>query len=75
MLKFKIIRMKQLTFQVEQIPNEGYIACNMDASLYAQADTLEDLKNAAIKAVNNHYQDNKKRFILLRIITEEVIAA
>ncbi|MEI6184150.1 MAG: 2-oxoisovalerate dehydrogenase [Bacteroidota bacterium] len=67
--------MEELIFMVEESPEGGFIAKGLGISIYTQADTINELKEALIDAVHCHFDDNKKRILRLHIVREEVIAA
>ncbi len=67
--------MEELIFMVEESPEGGFIAKGLGISIYTQADTINELKEALINAVHCHFDDNKKRILRLHILREEVIAA
>ena len=67
--------MEEIIFMVEESQETGFIAKGLGVSIYTQAETIEDLKNAVRDAVRCHYDDNIKRIIRLHIVREEVIAA
>jgi hypothetical protein len=54
----------------------GYIARALGASIFTQADTLPELREAVREAVQCHYDDGEApRIIRLHFTREEVIAA
>ena len=67
--------MEEVTFLVEESVEGGYIAKGLGVSIYTEAESLEDLREAVKDAVRCHFDDNKKRIIRLHIVREEVIAA
>lgn len=67
--------MEELIFMVEESPEGGFVAKGLGISIYTQADTINELKEALIDAVHCHFDDNKKRILRLHIVREEVIAA
>lgn len=67
--------MEELFFMVEESVDGGYTAKGLGVSIYTQAETIAELKEAVIDAVRCHFEDDKKRIIRLHIVREEVIAA
>ena len=67
--------MEEVIFLVEESVEGGYIAKGLGLSIYTEAESLEDLREAVKDAVRCHFDDNKKRIIRLHIVREEVIAA
>ncbi len=67
--------MEEIIFMVEESLETGFTAKGLGVSIYTQAETIEDLRNAVRDAVKCHYDDGKKRIIRLHIVREEVIAA
>ena len=67
--------MEEVIFLVEESVEGGYIAKGLGVSIYTEAESLEDLREAVKDAVRCHFDDNKKRIIRLHIVREEVIAA
>ena len=67
--------MEELIFMVEESPEGGFTAKGLGVSIYTQADTINELKEALIDAVRCHFDDNNRRILRLHIVREEVIAA
>lgn len=67
--------MIELIFIAETSPDGGFVAKCVSESIITQADTIEELKEAIIEAVQCHFDDSIKRVIKLQFIKEEIIAA
>ena len=67
--------MEEVIFLVEESDEGGLTAKALGFSIYTEAETLEELRNAVKDAVHCHFDDDKKRLIRLHIVKEEVIAA
>ena len=62
-------------FIVNEAEEGGYTAKALGASIFTEADTVEELREAVKDAVKCHYDDGVKRIIRLHYIKEEVFAA
>ncbi len=67
--------MEELIFLVEESEDGGYIAKCLGVSIFTEADSMEELRNAVKEAVHCHFFDNKPRLIRLHVVKEEVFAA
>ncbi len=67
--------MDEVVFLVEESEEGGYTAKGMGVSIYTQAETLEELKEAVRDAVHCHYEVSKPRLIRLHLVREEVFTA
>ena len=67
--------MSELIFIAENCPEGGFIAKCVSESIFTQAGSLEELKEAIIEAVHCHFDDSIKRVIKLQFMKEEIIAA
>ena len=67
--------MEELLFLVEESEDGGYIAKGLGVSIFTEADSLEQLRDAIKEAVHCHFFDNKPRLIRLHVVKEEVFAA
>lgn len=66
---------KEILFLVEESPEGGYEAQAPGYSIYTQADTLQEIKQAAADAVRCHFDEAEMpRLIRLHLVKEEVIA-
>jgi len=67
--------MNEIIFLVEEAPEGGYIARALGHSIFTEADTWEELKDAVQEAVRSHFEEGKQpRLIRLHSIKEEVVA-
>ena len=68
--------MTELVFQVEQDPEGGYTAQAVGASIFTEAETLEDLRKNVRDAVVCHFDNPNERpkIICLHFVHDEVIA-
>jgi predicted RNase H-like HicB family nuclease len=68
--------MKELIFLVEEDPEGGYTARALSASIFTEADTLEELRAHIREAVRCHFDAaDLPKVIRLHIVREEVLAA
>ena len=67
--------MEEIIFLVEEAPEGGYTAKGLNASIYTEAESMEQLRETVKDAVNCHFDDGKKRIIRLHIVKDEIIAA
>ncbi len=67
---------RELIFLVEEAEEGGYTARALGESIFTQADTWEELRDAVQDATRCHFED-KDRPALLRLhyVREEVLAA
>lgn len=66
---------KEIIFLVEEAPEGGYTARALGHSVFTEAESLEDIKNAVRDAVRCHFEEgNLPRVIRLHIVKDEVIA-
>ena len=67
--------MKELIFLVEESPEGGYEARALGESIYTEADTLEELREAVADAVRCHLEEAERPSVVrLHFVREEVIA-
>ena len=68
--------MSEIIFVVEQAPEGGLSARALDASIFTQADTTEELHVRVRDAVRCHFGDDQApKMIRLHFVRDEVIAA
>lgn len=68
--------MNEIIFLVEDAPEGGFMARALDASIFTDADNLDDLHCKVREAVDCHFEPNDKpKIIRLHFVREEVIAA
>jgi len=66
--------MNEIIFLVEEAPEGGYTARALGESIFTEADTWNELKNAIQEAVQCHFDEGKfPRIIRLHIVREEVV--
>lgn len=66
---------KEILFLVEESPEGGYEAQAPGFSIYTQAESLEEMRQAAADAVRCHFDEAEMpRLIRLHLVREEVIA-
>jgi hypothetical protein len=66
--------MNEIIFMVEEAPEGGFTARALGHSIFTEADTWEELKEAAQEAVRTHFDEGKQpRVIRLHIVKEEVL--
>ena len=67
--------MNEIIFMVEEAPEGGFTARALGHSIFTEADTWEQLKEAAQGAVRAHFEEGQQpRIIRLHIVKEEVFA-
>ena len=67
---------KELLFLVEDAAEGGYIARALGYSIFTEADSWEDLKQAIRDAVQCHFDEGQRPdLIRLHAVREEVVAA
>jgi hypothetical protein len=68
--------MQELIFLVENAPEGGFTARALDASIFTEADDLDDLRRQVRDAVRCHFEEGQgPKVIRLHFVREEVIAA
>ena len=67
--------MNEIIFVVEEAPEGGYTARALGYSIFTEADTWQELKEAAQEAVRCHFEEGQQpRVIRLHVVKEEVVA-
>ena len=67
--------MNEIIFMVEEAPEGGFTAHALGHSIFTEADTWEELKEAAQEAVRAHFDEGEQPHIIrLHIVKEEVFA-
>jgi hypothetical protein len=56
---------KEIIFMVEEAPEGGYTAQALGYSIFTEADTWDELKEAAQDAVRCHFDESEKLIVLL----------
>ena len=59
--------MGEIIFLVEENPEGGYMAKGLGVSIFTEADTMEELKEAVKDAVHCHYDDDEDRPKMIRL--------
>jgi len=68
--------MSEIIFVVELAPDGGYSARALDASIFTQAETAEELHARVRDAVRCHFgESDTPKMIRLHFVRDEVIAA
>ncbi|HJZ82787.1 MAG TPA: hypothetical protein VKD91_20650 [Pyrinomonadaceae bacterium] len=68
--------MHELIFLVENAPEGGFTARALDASIFTEADDVDDLRRQVRDAVRCHFEEGQgPKVIRLHFVREEVIAA
>lgn len=68
--------MSEIIFVVKEADEGGYIARALGESIFTQAETLPELREAVREAVQCHYDEGQApKIIRLHITRDEVIAA
>jgi hypothetical protein len=68
--------MNEIVFEVVDAPEGGYNARALGVSIYTQADTRPELREAVRDAVRCHFEEGEGPAVIrLRYVHEEVIAA
>ena len=66
---------EEILFLIQESPEGGYEGRAPGHSIYAEAETLDEMKQMAVDAVRCHFaEDEMPRLIRLHLIKEEVIA-
>jgi hypothetical protein len=67
--------MGELIFVVEEAPEGGYTARALNASIFAEADSLADLHDQVRDAVRCHFEEGQApKVVRLHFVHDEVIA-
>jgi len=65
---------REIIFLVEEAPEGGYTARALGYSIFTEADTWEELKEAVQDAVRCHFEETERPSLLhLREVREEVV--
>ena len=68
--------MSEIIFVVEEAPEGGFTARALDASIFTEADTLPELREAIRDAVRCHFEpENTPKIIRLHFVRDEVLTA
>ena len=67
--------MNEIVFVVEESPEGGFEARALGESIFTEADTFEELKEAAADAVKCHFDEaDRPRLVRFHMVREEVFA-
>ncbi|GIK39478.1 MAG: 2-oxoisovalerate dehydrogenase E1 subunit beta [Chloroflexota bacterium] len=55
---------KEIIFMVEEAPESGYTAQALGYSIFTEADTWDELREAVQDAVRCHFDENEKPTVL-----------
>lgn len=65
---------KEIIFLVEEAPEGGYIARALGHSIFTEADTWDELREATRDAVRCHFEgDERPTLLRLHVVREEVV--
>lgn len=67
--------MEEIIFIVEDCAEGGLRARALGHSIFTEADTLNELRDAVKDAVKCHFDDEKQRIIRLHMVKEEVFSS
>jgi hypothetical protein len=68
--------MNEVIFFVEEAPEGGYVARALGHSIFTEAGSLAELREAVRDAVRCHFDDHDRpKVIRLHFVHEEVVAA
>ena len=65
--------MEEIIFIVEDCEEGGLTARGLGHSIFTEADTLSELRDAVRDAVKCHFDDDKQRVIRLHMVKEEEV--
>ncbi len=70
------MQMNELIFLVEEDPEGGYNAKALGENIFTQADTMQELKEMIIDAIDCHFDEatKKPKIVRLHFVKEEVFA-
>lgn len=68
--------MSEIIFVVEEAPEGGYTARALGASIYTEADSVDELRDSVRDAVRCHFDDDDApKVIRLHFVRDEVMTA
>jgi len=68
--------MTEILFIVDEAPAGGYTARAVEASIFTEADSMDQLRDAVRDAARCHFDDaDRPKAIRLHLVHDEVIAA
>jgi len=65
--------MDEIIFLVKEAPEGGFTARALENSIFTEANTWEELREAVKDAVDCHFEENKPFVIRLHAVHEEVL--
>jgi hypothetical protein len=66
--------LKEIIFLVEEAPEGGYVARALGHSIFTEADSWDELREAVQDAVRCHFEeDERPKLVHLRVVREEVV--
>ncbi len=66
--------MNEVIFLVEESPEGGYEARALGYSIFSEADSLEELKEAVRDAVSCHFEEkDRPKLLRLHLVRDEVV--
>lgn len=67
--------MTEIVFTVEEDPDGGFVARAAGASVFTEADTIEELRENVREAVECHFEEpDRPKLVRLHFIRDEVLA-
>jgi hypothetical protein len=66
--------MNEIIFLIEEAPEGGYSAKALGASIFTEADNINELHSKLRDAVQCHFDEEQPKMIRLHFVREEVIA-
>ena len=69
------MRQMEVVFLVEEAPEGGYTARALGASIFTEADSLDDLRERVRDAVHCHFEEEDRPSVIrLHYVREQLIA-
>jgi len=66
--------MQEIIFLVEESEEGGYLAKGLSDSIYTEADSIEELKQAVKDAIQCHFDDENPKLVRFHLVREEVFS-
>lgn len=67
--------MTEIVFTVEEDPDGGFVARAAGASVFTEADTIEELRENVREAVECHFEEpDRPKLVRLHFMRDEVLA-
>jgi hypothetical protein len=67
--------MEEIIFIIEESDEGGFIAKGLGVSIFSEAETIEELKEAVKDAIHCHFDEVKPRLVRFHMVKELVFAA